>query len=132
METMKASTHYGDFKGSISIDFYNGLTDLDKFCQENNINIENRTPVGIHFHCVEKQPYQDYPIKVSIYIIEDKVWDGNYKTVGEYLEKSEEYFVKEIDTDITFDDFFNKALKRFDARLYWSNLENKKKKRNWR
>ena len=33
---MKASTLYGDFKGTISIDFYNGITDLNEFCQRNS------------------------------------------------------------------------------------------------
>ncbi len=123
---MRINTTYNDLTGKISADFADDKRpgELDKFCEENNIDLEKFSPIGIELDCGENSSDNYGPIKVSVYVIENEIWSRDFKTIGEYLQKSEKPKIQMIYTKVNFASFFKKYLKRFRAMILYSWIEN--------
>lgn len=108
-EIFRSSTQYGDLKGNITIDGFDGRN-LHDFAQANGVNTSQYFPIGIDIY-IGDHGHQS----ISIVTIDvGAVGIGStYDNIKEYLENNEEINVKKIDCpNATLNDYL-KHCKRF-------------------
>lgn len=108
-EIFRSSTQYGDLKGNITIDGFDG-NNLHDFAQVNGVNTSQYFPIGLNIY-IGENGFQN----ISIVAIDlGAVGIGStYDNIKTYIDSNEEIDVKKFDCpNATLDDYL-KMCKRF-------------------
>ena len=108
-EVFTSSTQYGDLKGNVTIDGFDG-GNLHDFAQANGVNTNQYFPIGIDIYIGEHGHQSISIITIDV----NAVGIGSiYENIKDYLESNEEIDVKKFTfPNVTLNDYLQKC-KRF-------------------
>ena len=107
------SVKYGDCKGVVELDFKDGITALDDFCEEMNISIEDKFIVGFELSDETILGMTGENIHINILYVDENVYGSSFDEIERKAVTDEYIEIQKIGKYIDIKDFL-KYVKRLN------------------
>jgi hypothetical protein len=124
MAYFKASTQYGDWRGTASADDIDpSSVSVRRYIREKNVGKPTEFLIAVEFFLGETHHSNDLPKPfIHAYFLDGVAkYEEAQKKIEEYQARNEPIPVRQVDIDISLEEFFG-MFKRFAVTLTWQDL----------